>query len=44
MVSYCRACGLLLFLSLFSLIKSDDTQAAEMHNPLHDSKLTHDKE
>lgn len=38
------ACGLVAFFTLFCFVVSDDSEAGGQHNPLHDSKVTHDKE
>lgn len=37
-------CGLLAIFTLVCLVTSDESDDGGQHNPLHDSKLTHDKE
>ena len=38
------ACGLVAFFTVLCFVVSDDSEAGGQHNPLHDSKVTHDKE
>ena len=38
------ACGLVPFFTLLCFVVSADSEAGGQHNPLHDSKVTHDKE
>ncbi|XP_073249241.1 multiple coagulation factor deficiency protein 2 homolog [Porites lutea] len=37
-------CGLLAIFTLVCLVTSDESHDGGQHNPLHDSKLTHDKD